>query len=87
MVLGVGGQEDCGERETGAGGEIRRIEDADWNLDAETRRLRLDLDLGEGKPIETCFEKCRVVHLCTVTMQISRRSNIRAAGCCITYAQ
>ena len=46
---GVGGQEDCGERETGAGGEIRRIEDADWNLDAETRRLRLDLDLGEGK--------------------------------------
>ena len=45
----MGGQEDCGERETGAGGEIRRIEDADWNLDAETRRLRLDLDVGEGK--------------------------------------
>ena len=44
----MGGQEDC-RRAGGAGGEIRRIEDADWNLDAETRRLRLDLDLGEGK--------------------------------------
>ena len=43
MVLGGGWPGGLQKkRETGAGGEIRRIEDADWNLDS-------DLDLGEGK--------------------------------------
>ena len=49
MVLGscwgVGGQEDCGERETGAGGEIRRIEDADW----KDQEIEIRFRFGRGK--------------------------------------